>query len=481
MIKRIELVNFMSHKRTVIEPAAGLTVLIGPNNVGKSAIIAALQILCYNDNSTYVMRHGEKQCSVTIETDDGHTIIWKRKKSPSYEIDGEDFSRLRQGGVPDELHQVLRLSKVEGNANEQFDVHFGSQKTPIFLLDSSGSTAARFFASSSDASRLIQMQQRHNEKQRDQRKERVRLEQESTLLNAELAALEPVSELERRCKHLEQQFHAIGEARKQLDELKQLEVAMAEQQQIVDLLQMEVATLKHLTPSPTLESTEPLDSLIDDITATTARHKHITQQQSTLVPLASPPELVDTTALAQLIEQRESLERDKCFTSVQTKQLKSLAEPPALAPTEHLSDLITQLKGAVLNDDRLTRHHELLQPIVPLETEETSSLRDSLEELEAATAQFSSAQSRLAATSRLGEPPAIDQTTQVHEFLAKFDDARRAFGESQAELEEVTFNWQQMAKSLREAAQNETCPTCGEPINVDKLLRRSELEGATNG
>ncbi|NLX55578.1 MAG: hypothetical protein GXY58_10725 [Planctomycetaceae bacterium] len=33
MITRIELSSFMSHDHTVIEPAAGLTVLIGPEKV----------------------------------------------------------------------------------------------------------------------------------------------------------------------------------------------------------------------------------------------------------------------------------------------------------------------------------------------------------------------------------------------------------------------------------------------------------------
>ena len=84
MIKRIELTNFMSHEHTVIEPAAGLTVLVGPNNCGKSAVVAALQILCHNDSSTYVLRHGEKECSVKVETDDGHTVEWRRKNSPSW-------------------------------------------------------------------------------------------------------------------------------------------------------------------------------------------------------------------------------------------------------------------------------------------------------------------------------------------------------------------------------------------------------------
>src|SRR4051795_2817119 len=97
VLTRIELTNFMSHEHTVIEPAAGLTVLVGPNNCGKSAVVAALQILCHNDNSTYVLRHGEKECSVKVETDDGHIIEWRRKTSPSYRIDGDLFDRLGRG------------------------------------------------------------------------------------------------------------------------------------------------------------------------------------------------------------------------------------------------------------------------------------------------------------------------------------------------------------------------------------------------
>src|SRR6267154_958050 len=100
MIKRIELINFMSHKHTVIEPAAGLTVLVGPNNCGKSAIVAALQILFHNENSTYVKRHGERECSIKIETTDGHVIEWHRKDAPRYVIDGKQFDRLKGSGIP---------------------------------------------------------------------------------------------------------------------------------------------------------------------------------------------------------------------------------------------------------------------------------------------------------------------------------------------------------------------------------------------
>src|SRR5436305_15341573 len=94
MITRIELTNFVSHEHTVIEPAAGLTVLVGPNNCGKSAVVAALQILCSNENSTFVLRHGTRECGVGVTTADGHEVQWRRKNSPSYMIDGPLFDRL---------------------------------------------------------------------------------------------------------------------------------------------------------------------------------------------------------------------------------------------------------------------------------------------------------------------------------------------------------------------------------------------------
>ncbi len=188
----------MSHDHTVIEPAAGLTVLIGPNNCGKSAVVAALQILCSNENSTYVMRHGANECSVKIATDDGHTIEWRRKIAPSYVIDGQTFDRLRGNGLPEELRDALRLPKVDAGENTEFDVHFGTQKSPIFLLSGSTAHAARFFAASSDAIRLVAMQRRHKEKLAVAQRDKIRLEAESKQVNSALEILEPVVALEKR-------------------------------------------------------------------------------------------------------------------------------------------------------------------------------------------------------------------------------------------------------------------------------------------
>jgi DNA repair ATPase RecN len=106
MIRKIVLENYMAHIRTVIEPAQGLTVLIGPNNCGKSAIIHALEMICYNsDAADYAIRHGAKKAVVTIETQDEdgsiHTIAWWRTaKSAGYIIDGREISGMGKGKSP---------------------------------------------------------------------------------------------------------------------------------------------------------------------------------------------------------------------------------------------------------------------------------------------------------------------------------------------------------------------------------------------
>src|SRR5690606_7200423 len=108
MIRRITLDNYMSHVHTVIEPASGLTVLVGPNNCCKSAVVSALQTVCENLSGGYMVRHDEREARVAVETDDGHEIIWRRKgNAVSYIIDGREIHRLKRD-VPDSLHEILK-------------------------------------------------------------------------------------------------------------------------------------------------------------------------------------------------------------------------------------------------------------------------------------------------------------------------------------------------------------------------------------
>ena len=198
MIKRIVLENYMSHARTVIEPADGLTVLVGPNNCGKSAVVSALQTLCYNRVGDFMVRHGAKESSVTVETGDGHTLAWRRKgKVVSYVVDGREVYRL-QRAPPEDLHEHLRLPRVKSaDGSDEFDIHFGEQKAPIFLLNDPDSRAATFFASSSDAEKLLEMQRRHREQVAAAKADAKRLGKEIESIDQVLTFLAPVPDVAR--------------------------------------------------------------------------------------------------------------------------------------------------------------------------------------------------------------------------------------------------------------------------------------------
>src|SRR5512147_2753176 len=81
MIKRITIENYMAHRHTVLELGPGVTVLTGPNNVGKSAVVEAIRSVAQNPAPEHVIRHGAGQAVVRVELDSGEIIEWVRKKA----------------------------------------------------------------------------------------------------------------------------------------------------------------------------------------------------------------------------------------------------------------------------------------------------------------------------------------------------------------------------------------------------------------
>ena len=129
MLKKITLVNFMSHERTELELHQGVNVLVGPNNCGKSAIVEALRAVCEHTKRNFMIRHGEKRCHVIVETIEGDVIEWQRTKtSAKFLLNDEEIARIGRGELPAKLHQLLRMPKVRSQDKKGlFDVHLGLQ------------------------------------------------------------------------------------------------------------------------------------------------------------------------------------------------------------------------------------------------------------------------------------------------------------------------------------------------------------------
>jgi exonuclease SbcC len=383
MIRRITLQNYMSHADTVIEPATGLTVLVGPNNCGKSAVVSALDTLCNNATGGYMVRHDEKEARVTVETDDGHTFVWRRRgNAVSYVIDGREIHRVARS-VPEDLHTFLRLPKVDAGENgDPFDVHFGAQKSPIFLLNEPESRAALFFASSSDAAILLEMQKRHRNKVKERKNDEKRLTREIEILDAELDALAPLDALVASMAEADDQYQELKRLEAHIQTLaREMEALRAHSDKHGRVLQ-QYQCLAPLKPPPHLNDTAVLESLKANIIAAKCRLQGEEERACALKNLNPPPVPQDAETL-ESVAQALSKEEQKCRQlQAQAACLALLYHPPETNDTGPLERIVADLESAGLAGESLYRRQCVLQKLTqPPQLAAGEMLAESIREL----------------------------------------------------------------------------------------------------
>ncbi len=371
MIKRIELVNFMSHSHTVIEPAEGLTVLVGPNNCGKSAVMSALQILCHNDTSTYVTKHGEKECSITVETSAGDVVQWSRvRNSTKYVINGETFDRLR-GNVPPVLHDVLRLPKVQlEQSPEEFDIHFGSQKDPVFLINESGRAAAGFFAASSDASRLIEMQKLHSQKVKEAGRDLKRLDAEADELKQTIERLTPAETLKREFARCRELIRSIEYHEKAYSQVNSASTKIRVTLHRIAILKQQSHLASQVSPPPQLHPTTTLRELAQALGAKTKQANRLCQSNDAVCKIAAPPKLQSTTSLTITIRRwRDATDQIK-HNSAASRALQTLAPTPQPNNTSNIREIVNLIRSSEATVEKLSRRlQKLVASISKLDSE----------------------------------------------------------------------------------------------------------------
>lgn len=474
MISRIILENYMSHGRTVIEPASGLTVLVGPNNCGKSAIIHALQAICYNKPNEFAISHDQKEASVTLETDDGHVLTWRRKRggSASYEIDGEPSYRLGQGGVPDALHAIVRMPKVEFADQPEFDVHFGLQKSPLFLLGDSPARAAAFFASSSDTERLLQMQRRHREKVRDARRESAQVCREIEKRDATLSAMAPLPRLLGEVAELESSHAAIEATDSQRSRLSNLLDRLRAARWQHDRRTARARAIEPLRPPPQYLQTAPLAELIEKIRQTDRRRASLVRRLTSLSVLQSPPTPHDTTRLASGVKAMQNgMSRVRRQAAI-VGELSSLRSPPAQADVARLKLICESLERM---SGRATSIASSVRALKNLSTPPTFAdalpMLSQLRAIAAATARQRRFHARMSMLTRLTPPPEVLAPATLQSAIGRYaqvSDKARQFRESLADLDVELQTVRD--DSRRWAEDNPQCPTCGATTNAELAL-----------
>ena len=218
---QVKIENYQSIKHADFE-VKGLTVITGANNTGKSACARAIAGAFSNARGYSHVRQGEKSSKVSINFDDGNSVIWEKGKGVNkYEINGQKLDKVGSK-TPDELDD-LNIVSVDVDGKTVWP-QIARQFEQIFLLDMPPSVLSSALsdvktietlekASSLSRSETKSLNQRIKVKHEDLEFERKRLPQFNEISDAE-NAISHINDLEGLVK-------TLGERMKKLEAIKE--------------------------------------------------------------------------------------------------------------------------------------------------------------------------------------------------------------------------------------------------------------------
>lgn len=136
MFRTLELKNFQSHKKTMLEFVPGVNAIVGTSDSGKSAIIRAINLIVNNRPSgiEYLNNSMDKKdsCIVSLKMDECSVVREKNNRTGKNQINRyilDDNELKAMGvGIPDEVQAKLNMSEL--NTQYQMDAPFLISETP---------------------------------------------------------------------------------------------------------------------------------------------------------------------------------------------------------------------------------------------------------------------------------------------------------------------------------------------------------------
>jgi len=180
---KLTLKNFQCHRHLSLE-LGKVTVLVGPSNVGKSAVVRALGFLTgqLSVGANRLVTRGEKQMVVSLEMDEK---VYQREFSPSgISVKVGDVIYPRMGNVvPEEL---TRLATIQG----QFD--------PPFLITDTPTNIYRKVSEELEFEKLLKIIELVQKECYQCKQSLESLQSREQYLRNKLATLEPLVDISRR-------------------------------------------------------------------------------------------------------------------------------------------------------------------------------------------------------------------------------------------------------------------------------------------
>lgn len=368
----------MAHARTRIEFAPHVTVLTGPNNSGKSAVVEGLRALATSPAAGNLIRHGAKQARITLELADGTRVRWERKKASAvYRILPPGWGEERDGtpdpyakygqSVPEDVRDALRLDPVVlENRNESVDVHFGNQRSPVFLVDdTSGGRVAAFFASSSESAHLLAMQKALKLRVRDTKSRADLHRGRMDGLATELDALAGLPVIGCTMEHVRLLDARIGLHERDIPALESL---LTRRKRVQARLQQERAKAGALAPlhgPSALSPTQELAAHLQRYGRLQTERTHAHARRERLARATPPPPVADTAGLAAHLRDMAAVRTRLLEAMAREGALKGLAKPPQATDTIALVQTIARLRTLRRRKERAERTGAALAGVAP--------------------------------------------------------------------------------------------------------------------
>ncbi len=333
MIKELELFNFQSHSHTKLDFAAGLNVITGPSDQGKSSLIRALRWVLYNEpNGTDFIKMGCSDCQVKVTLNNDYQIIRKRNKKENRYIiinpEGEEEVLEKVGrNVPQEVKKLHGMAKIAWDTDSKMTLNLDYQLDGAFLLNDSSYTRAKVLG---------------------------RLSRVHVVDSAIRDTVRDANKLKRRRKTLEDDIERIDE---KLEDFSDLEALAQEIEKEKELLTKLKESKKELTV---------LTKLQKEVKKAKQKEKQLTKL---LAELSQIEQL--KTLVKQISQKQQKLKQLKELKQLYNKQQRQSEQ---LEEIIEATDNLLELKNKQIEfENKLDKYQKLIQLTKELEKNQRKS------------------------------------------------------------------------------------------------------------
>jgi len=356
-IAYIHLKNFMSHSDTLIPLSDGVTILTGPNNIGKSSVALAFRTIAYGNMPKAFLKHGAKNGHIELGIGNKKVRLEYKPKGKTlsvawklYEDDKEILSTDKKQ-IPDEILSILKMGEVDG-----MDVQIGNQKVPVFLINETPLKRASILKTGSEYMHLQKLTELWKAKVKESKKIKEKNENFIGIAENIIANVKSLS-IDEKFKNLKSLKEEIEEREKRIKHLGEFISELEKNRKTLEAFNT-VVKIKQPVP-PDITDTGKLQSLITTIEK--AKHIITALERVKASTIPEKPPLTNEDELNRLLTIGKRLSKNLKLLKT-LEPIANLTPPtiPALHDLEPLKTLGNRYKEyKILSESKEKKYNEI--------------------------------------------------------------------------------------------------------------------------